>query len=58
MVAREERKSGSKGGLLCDAMGLGKTVQCLGLMLQRNTRPDDFKKAPQLIVAPVALLEQ
>lgn len=57
MVKREERKKG-RGGLLCDAMGLGKTVQTLGIMLARDERPQDFKKAPQLIVAPVALLSQ
>lgn len=58
MVKRERRTSGSKGGLLCDAMGLGKTVQCIGLMLSRDDRPSDYERAPQLIVAPLALLLQ
>lgn len=58
MVKREDRKSGSRGGLLCDAMGLGKTVQCIALMLARNERPSDYERAPQLIVAPLALLLQ
>lgn len=61
MVNREKRAAGSKGGrggLLCDAMGLGKTVQCIGLMLSRDERPSDYERAPQLIVAPLALLTQ
>lgn len=57
MVKREERET-IRGGLLCDAMGLGKTVQCIGLMLSRDERPDDFKGCPQLIIAPLALLNQ
>ncbi|KAL1413654.1 hypothetical protein Q8F55_001432 [Vanrija albida] len=58
MVKREESRKAPFGGLLCDAMGLGKTVQCIALMLVRDKRPSDFKKAPQLVVAPVALLAQ
>lgn len=57
MVKREDRQF-IRGGLLCDAMGLGKTVQCIGLMLARDERPDDFKNCPQLIIAPLALLNQ
>lgn len=38
--------------------GLGKTVQCISLMLLRDERPEDFHRAPQLIVAPLALLVQ
>ncbi|KLT46105.1 hypothetical protein CC85DRAFT_310121 [Cutaneotrichosporon oleaginosum] len=59
MVKREQRTGkGGRGGMLCDAMGLGKTIQTIGLMLARNERPPDFERAPQLIVAPLALLTQ
>jgi SNF2 family DNA or RNA helicase len=59
MVKREMHKGkGGRGGMLCDAMGLGKTVQTIGLMLARNERPADYERAPQLIVAPLALLSQ
>lgn len=69
MVKREEREEGSRGGFLMDAMGkltcflsdntgLGKTVQCISLMLMRNERPSDFERCPQLVVAPLALLAQ
>ncbi|BEJ17347.1 hypothetical protein CspHIS471_0607480 [Cutaneotrichosporon sp. HIS471] len=59
MMKREQRKGkGGCGGLLCDAMGLGKTIQTLALMLARDERPADYERAPQLIVAPLALLVQ
>ncbi|WOO76591.1 putative ATP-dependent helicase [Vanrija pseudolonga] len=58
MVKREESSKAPFGGLLCDAMGLGKTVQCIALMLVRDKRPSDFKRSPQLVVAPVAVLAQ
>lgn len=59
MMKREQRTGkGGRGGMLCDAMGLGKTIQTIGLMLARNERPPDYKRAPQLIVAPLALLLQ
>lgn len=46
----------NQGGILADDMGLGKTVQAIALMLARPA-PDDDRR-PNLIVAPVALMQQ
>ena len=46
----------NKGGILADDMGLGKTVQAISLMLSRP--PPQNARRPNLIVAPVALLQQ
>ena len=46
----------NKGGILADAMGLGKTIQALALMVARPS-PDRGCKT-NLIVCPVALLKQ
>ncbi|KPI36973.1 putative ATP-dependent helicase [Cyphellophora attinorum] len=46
----------NKGGILADDMGLGKTLQAIALMLARPA-PDGDRR-PNLIVAPVALMEQ
>lgn len=45
-----------KGGILADAMGLGKTVQTISLMLARRSE-DDTKKT-NLIICPVAMMRQ
>lgn len=65
MCKREERKddkgrpSKVRGGILADAMGLGKTVQTLGVMI-RNQAPrrtsEQLKLKTTLIVCPVALI--
>lgn len=52
----EQEESARKGGILADAMGLGKTVQALALILARP--PKDSVNKTTLIVAPVALLRQ
>jgi SNF2 family DNA or RNA helicase len=44
------------GGILADDMGLGKTVQAIALMLAHPAPATD--RRPNLIVAPVALLQQ
>lgn len=46
----------NKGGILADAMGLGKTIQALALMVARKS--DDRACKTTLIVCPVALLRQ
>lgn len=46
----------NKGGILADAMGLGKTIQALALIVSRQS-PDRLCKTT-LIVCPVALLRQ
>lgn len=46
----------NKGGILADDMGLGKTLQSIALILERP--PPEDKKAPTLVVCPVALLHQ
>merc|ERR1719193_423105 len=53
MIHQEENKQW-KGGMLCDQMGLGKTIQAIGLLLS-NRSP---KGKPTLIVAPLALASQ
>lgn len=46
----------SKGGILADAMGLGKTIQAISLILSRPA--EDRTRMSTLVVAPVALLRQ
>lgn len=53
MIHQEKNKEW-KGGMLCDQMGLGKTIQAIGLLLS-NRSP---KGKPTLIVAPLALATQ
>lgn len=45
-----------RGGLLCDAMGLGKTVQILALILKSKEEEQD--EGATLIIAPLSLLAQ
>lgn len=51
-----ENDEKKKGGILADAMGLGKTVQAISLMLSRRSKDDDLKT--NLIVCPVAMMRQ
>ncbi|KAG1464374.1 hypothetical protein G6F56_005096 [Rhizopus delemar] len=53
MLDREENAQ-SNGGILAD-MGLGKTIQTMGLILS-SLKPDE--KAKTLIVTPLALIQQ
>ncbi|KAF2622968.1 hypothetical protein BU25DRAFT_479523 [Macroventuria anomochaeta] len=46
----------SKGGILADGMGLGKTVQAISLICARPS--DDLIRKTTLIIAPVALMRQ
>merc|ERR1711879_279885 len=55
LVSKENDKKW-RGGMLCDDMGLGKTVQMIALMCANRCNEQDHR--PNLIVAPVALLEQ
>lgn len=59
MVRREQ--SPDKGGILADAMGLGKTVETISLLLHARReyppRAGNLKKI-NLIVGPVAVLNQ
>ncbi|KAA8910697.1 P-loop containing nucleoside triphosphate hydrolase protein [Sphaerosporella brunnea] len=57
MVKHELKKTRPFGGLVADAMGLGKTIQSIATMcINGPIEPDDPKCT--LIVAPPALLEQ
>ncbi|CCA72471.1 related to DNA repair protein RAD16 [Serendipita indica DSM 11827] len=57
MKSREaENARYCQGGILADAMGLGKTVQTIGLMCANPSGDPDCHAT--LIVAPLALLEQ
>jgi len=59
MKSNKGHSFGFNGGILADKMGLGKTVQIIGAMV--NTMPllDDSEKPEQfLVVCPVALLDQ
>lgn len=53
MIHQEKNKEW-KGGMLCDQMGLGKTIQAIGLLLSHRSP----KGKPTLIVAPLALASQ
>jgi SNF2 family DNA or RNA helicase len=54
MIQKEESKQ--KGGMLGDAMGLGKTVEVISLLVsKRSTNPD---RKITLIIAPVAVIRQ
>ncbi|RXK35500.1 hypothetical protein M231_07232 [Tremella mesenterica] len=55
-MLEKEKDDKFKGGLLCDAMGLGKTVQTIACMTG-NSSPDPQVKTT-LIVAPLGLLKQ
>ena len=46
----------NRGGILADAMGLGKTIQALALMVSRQST--NRRRKTTLIVCPVALLKQ
>lgn len=48
--------SSNRGGILADAMGLGKTVQSIALIL--SNKPNNPKRRTTLIIGPVALLRQ
>lgn len=54
MIAAEAGTN--KGGILADAMGLGKTIQSIALMLAHPSQ--DSKQKTTLVIAPVALLRQ
>src|ERR1019366_5158338 len=45
------------GGVLADSMGLGKTIQLLGLMAhERETARDDIRTGPTLLICPMSLV--
>ncbi|KAG8800840.1 hypothetical protein FRC17_006799, partial [Serendipita sp. 399] len=57
MLQREkEDAKWARGGILADAMGLGKTVQSIGIFCANPSKHPD--RTGTLIVAPLALLEQ
>lgn len=53
---KQQEESSNKGGILADAMGLGKTIQAIALMVSRKS--DDPRCKTTLIIAPVALMKQ
>lgn len=60
MVGREYSEDMPRGGLVADAMGLGKTIQSIATMVMNPPPPAERWDDPvvTLIVAPVALLQQ
>lgn len=54
-VSRENSKSPPRGGIIADAMGLGKTVEALALIMA-NPPPPDEKYRSTLIIVPSGLL--
>ncbi|PVG00777.1 hypothetical protein CPB86DRAFT_171952 [Serendipita vermifera] len=52
----EEGARHARGGILADAMGLGKTIQTIGVICANPS--NDPKCRSTLIIAPLALLEQ
>ncbi|KAI5783669.1 SNF2 family N-terminal domain-containing protein [Geopyxis carbonaria] len=56
MLDHEMSPARPKGGLVADAMGLGKTIQTIATMIKNM--PDETDPQVTLIVAPLALLQQ
>ncbi|KAL2075494.1 hypothetical protein VTL71DRAFT_437 [Oculimacula yallundae] len=58
MARREKSDSESKGGMLCDSMGLGKTVETIAAMLwnlPNKTERRKYERATLIIAAPTLL---
>lgn len=53
MYRQERRKSAPKGGILADAMGLGKTITTLAMMTAKGT-PTSYKVRTSLLFVPNA----
>jgi SNF2 family DNA or RNA helicase len=60
MLSRELGEVGPYGGLLADAMGLGKTLQTLATMVGNPPSKEDIKanKRATLIVLPASAIRQ
>lgn len=57
MADKEDDRRAAKGGILADAMGLGKTIQMLSLILHNAAKPGAACKTT-LIVCPLSMLDQ
>ncbi|KAF7951600.1 hypothetical protein EAE96_006903 [Botrytis aclada] len=60
MCSRERSSDGSPGGILADAMGLGKTIECIVMMASNRPDPNEVprEKRTTLIVVPSGILSQ
>ncbi|ORY82507.1 SNF2 family N-terminal domain-domain-containing protein [Protomyces lactucae-debilis] len=63
MKDNDMRPNRVRGGLLADAMGLGKTVQCIATMVHNHPKLNpalraETKRRATLIICPVALIHQ
>ncbi|KAF7884513.1 uncharacterized protein EAF02_004849 [Botrytis sinoallii] len=60
MLERECSEEGTQGGILADCMGLGKTIQCIAVMVGNPPDPNEIvtEERTTLIVVPSGLLLQ
>lgn len=60
MIEQEKSTTDPRGGLFCDEMGIGKTVQMLACMVDQRPKPGALNKGEgtTLIVVPATIVQQ